>query len=97
MGRRIWVLRILPHLEPHIMRTSDALRSPEHSGWRRLRGPSCSYCRWLDRKDIRPALLQGNGEREVREVRLILLEHVSGKWILDVDPSTLDEHERETS
>jgi hypothetical protein len=39
--------------------------------------------------------LHGDGEKEVREVRLILMEYVSGKSMLDVDPSTLSEHERE--
>jgi serine/threonine protein kinase len=38
---------------------------------------------------------QSDGEEEFREVRLILIEYVSGTSMLDVDPSTLSERERE--
>jgi hypothetical protein len=39
--------------------------------------------------------LQTDREKQFREVRLILMEYVHGKSMLDVDPLTLDERERE--
>jgi serine/threonine protein kinase len=39
--------------------------------------------------------LQTDGEEQFREVRLILMEYVPGKSMLDIDPLTLDERERD--